>query len=61
MLDTYKLNLQHVKSRSSAKFLHKTNIENGFVSEKPVHLILGHSQLDLEQGNCGIFYIGMAG
>ncbi|KAJ0542639.1 MORC family CW-type zinc finger protein 3 [Helianthus annuus] len=44
-----------VKSRPLAKFLHKTSIENGFVSEKPVQLILGHSQLDLEQGNCGIF------
>ncbi|KAJ0851042.1 hypothetical protein HanPSC8_Chr13g0587771 [Helianthus annuus] len=37
------------------QFLHKTSIKNGFVSEKPVQLILGHSQLDLEQGNCGIF------
>ncbi|MFS7928328.1 hypothetical protein Hanom_Chr04g00319471 [Helianthus anomalus] len=44
-----------VKSRPLAKFLHKTSIENGFVSEKPVQLIRGHSQLDLEQGNCGIF------
>ncbi|MFS7928338.1 putative morc, S5 domain 2 protein [Helianthus anomalus] len=44
-----------VKSRPLAKFLHKTSIENGFVSEKPVQLILGHSQLGLEQGNCGIF------
>ncbi|KAK9069392.1 hypothetical protein SSX86_011295 [Deinandra increscens subsp. villosa] len=44
-----------VKSRPLAKFLHKTSIENGLVLEKPVQLILGHSQLDLEQGNCGIF------
>ncbi|MFS7928335.1 hypothetical protein Hanom_Chr04g00319551 [Helianthus anomalus] len=44
-----------VKSQPLAKFLHKTSIENGFVSEKPVQLILGHSQLDLEQGSCGIF------
>ncbi|KAJ0482231.1 hypothetical protein HanRHA438_Chr13g0609561 [Helianthus annuus] len=44
-----------VNSRPLAKFLNKTSIENGFVSEKPVQLILGHSQLDLEQGNCGIF------
>ncbi|KAL8251542.1 hypothetical protein R6Q59_035235 [Mikania micrantha] len=44
-----------VKSRPLAKFLHKTSIENGFVLGKSVQLILGHSQLDLEQGNCGIF------
>ncbi|XP_076937812.1 uncharacterized protein LOC143605667 [Bidens hawaiensis] len=44
-----------VKSRPLAKFLHKTSIENGFVLGKPVELILGHAQLDLEQGNCGIF------
>ncbi|XP_024978756.1 MORC family CW-type zinc finger protein 2B-like isoform X2 [Cynara cardunculus var. scolymus] len=44
-----------VKSRPLARFLHKTSIENGFVLGKPVQLILGHSQLDLEQGNCGIF------
>ncbi|KAI3668913.1 hypothetical protein L6452_40130 [Arctium lappa] len=44
-----------VKSRPLARFLHKTTIENGFVLGKPVQLILGHSQLDLEQGNCGIF------
>ncbi|KAK1432479.1 hypothetical protein QVD17_09376 [Tagetes erecta] len=52
-----KINVQGslVKSRPLAKFLHKTSIENGFVLGKPVQLILGHSQLDLEQGNCGIF------
>ncbi|XP_071711197.1 uncharacterized protein [Rutidosis leptorrhynchoides] len=44
-----------VKSRPLARFLHKTSIENGSVSGKPVQLILGHSQMDLEQGNCGIF------
>ncbi|KAJ9557553.1 hypothetical protein OSB04_012167 [Centaurea solstitialis] len=44
-----------VKSRPLARFLHKTTIENGIVLGKPVQLILGHSQLDLEQGNCGIF------
>ncbi|GJX88385.1 MORC family CW-type zinc finger protein 2B-like protein isoform X1, partial [Tanacetum coccineum] len=44
-----------VKSRPLARFLHKTNIENGFVLGKQVQLVLGHSQPDLEQGNCGIF------
>ncbi|KAI3725743.1 hypothetical protein L1987_65535 [Smallanthus sonchifolius] len=44
-----------VKSRPLAKFLHKTSIENGSVLGKPVQLILGHSQIDLELGNCGIF------
>ncbi|KAI3668910.1 hypothetical protein L6452_40127 [Arctium lappa] len=44
-----------VKSRPLARFLQKTTTENGFVLGKPVQLILGHSQLDLEQGNCGFF------
>ncbi|KAL7589355.1 hypothetical protein Lser_V15G39763 [Lactuca serriola] len=52
-----KINVQGslVKSRPLARFLHKTSIENGSVAGKPVELILGQSQLDLEQGNCGIF------
>lgn len=52
-----KINVQGslVKSRPLARFLHKTSIENGSVLGKPVELILGQSQLDLEQGNCGIF------
>lgn len=52
-----KINVQGslVKSRPLARFLHKTSIENGFVLGKQVQLILGHSQPDLEQGNCGIF------
>ncbi|GJR05873.1 MORC family CW-type zinc finger protein 2B-like protein isoform X1 [Tanacetum coccineum] len=44
-----------VKSRPLARFLHNTSIQKGSVSEKPVQLVLGHTQYDLEQRSCGIF------
>ncbi|XP_071710948.1 uncharacterized protein [Rutidosis leptorrhynchoides] len=44
-----------VKSKPIYKCLHKTSIENGEIMGKPVQLVLGQSQTDLELGNCGIF------
>ncbi|KAF8406746.1 hypothetical protein HHK36_008838 [Tetracentron sinense] len=44
-----------VKSRPLAKSLNKTAIVNGDIMGKPVQLILGRSQLEWEQVNCGIF------
>ncbi|XP_054775885.1 uncharacterized protein LOC129284428 [Prosopis cineraria] len=52
-----KISVQHslVRSRPLGNFLTKTVIETGFVLGKHVHLILGFSQLEWEQANCGIF------
>ncbi|PWA84033.1 protein microrchidia 7 [Artemisia annua] len=44
-----------VKSRPLARFLHNTSIQKGSVLNKPVQLVLGHTQHDLDQRSCGIF------
>lgn len=44
-----------VKSRPLAKSLNKTIVEKGTILGNPVQLILGRSQLEWEQVNCGIF------
>ncbi|XP_016201338.1 MORC family CW-type zinc finger protein 3 isoform X3 [Arachis ipaensis] len=44
-----------VKSRPLAKFLTKTVVESGDILGNPVELTLGYSELEWEQGNCGIF------
>lgn len=52
---TTTLNYVQVRSRPLGNFLTKTVIETGCLLEKRVHLILGFSQLEWEQANCGIF------
>ncbi|XP_020226155.1 MORC family CW-type zinc finger protein 3 [Cajanus cajan] len=44
-----------VKSRPLANFLTHTVIETGEILGSPIQLILGFSQLEWEQANCGIF------
>ncbi|MED6174651.1 hypothetical protein PIB30_071080 [Stylosanthes scabra] len=44
-----------VKSRPLARFLTKTVVEAGDILGNPVELTLGYSELEWEQGNCGIF------
>ncbi|PWA99206.1 histidine kinase-like ATPase domain, Zinc finger, CW-type [Artemisia annua] len=44
-----------VKSRPLARFLNNTSIKKGSVLNKPVQLVLGHTQHDLDQRSCGIF------
>ncbi|KAL3527320.1 hypothetical protein ACH5RR_011976 [Cinchona calisaya] len=44
-----------IKTRPLAKSLHKTVVKEGAIMGKTVQLILGRSQLEWEQANCGIF------
>ncbi|XP_074308690.1 uncharacterized protein LOC141643433 isoform X2 [Silene latifolia] len=44
-----------VKSHPLAKCLNNTDVINEVLMGKPVHLTLGRSQVDLDEGNSGIF------
>ncbi|CAI9110432.1 OLC1v1010448C1 [Oldenlandia corymbosa var. corymbosa] len=44
-----------IKTRPLSKSLHQTVVKTGVITGKTVKLILGRSQLEWEQANCGIF------